>query len=166
MNFLTSPRAFIDLRLADLVQADTRFGQVARFRRLVHEQDAAGVCSVQIETQILVYCLVGQELGERLPDTRFVTLSVNLKGNNHTLVEAATGKILAIRDVPENAGSPVTPGTADAAEWGELCRSYDQGAMLQGDWFETVRDTQPVPIGAWILVNMQQAARMGRFSQP
>ena len=166
MAFLTSAHKHLELRVDDVVHAETRLGQVARVWSLHHEQDDAGVCSVEIGVKLLLFSLVNGELSERLPETRFVTLKTVLKGNNDTLVEYRTGRILAIRDVPGNVGTAVTPHTADPADWGALCRSFEVDTMLQGDWFEEIRDGRAIITGEWIVANLQQAYQMGRFSQP
>jgi len=166
MAFFASAHKHLELRVDDVVQDESRVGQVARAWSLYHKQDDAGVCTVEIGVKLLLFSLVNGELGERLPETRFVTLNTVLKGNNDTLVEHQTGRILAIRDVPGNAGSPVTLNTADPADWGALCRSFEVDTMLQGDWFEEVRDGRAIITGEWMLANMQQAHQMGRFSQP
>jgi hypothetical protein len=158
MAFRQSKRAFIDLRVDDIVQGDTRFGQVARFFRLEHEQDPdTGICKALIKCRLLVFSLVNGALNEQLPRGRFVVLEPDLVGDNDTLVDAATGQILAIRYQ--------TPATEDPAMWGQVCHCFEnRDVMLQGDWFEEQRDGAAIPVGGWILANMQQAQRMGRFS--
>lgn len=157
MAFLTPPRQLIEVAVSDYRAGATTYRQRARFLRLVHEQQAdSGECSCEIRVLLLPYAASETgEAGELLPAGRVLTLTVDLQARNDTLVSAADGAILAQRGQWEG-----------QAQWQQRidALSEQQDTMLQGDFFEQLRENQPVLIGQMIRQHIQQADAMGRFA--
>jgi hypothetical protein len=100
-----------------------------------------------------MYAAAGEGYGPALTAAGFSTRTVDLAAANDTLVDAATGEILAI-----NTGQ-------QPAEWTAIIAGFEQDTMLQGDFFEYLRDNGlPGTIRQLIEHHIQQADAMGRFA--
>lgn len=152
MPVLTPERNLISLRVADRVVGDTRICQLATLRAFHHTQAANGAGTVTVEVEVALFAAQGQELGPALTGGGFSTRIVRLGGDNLTLVDAATGDVLATRT---NESEP---------DWQAILDSFAQPTMLQGDFFLYLRDNQTVAIGELIRTHIQRADALGRFA--
>lgn len=150
---LLPPRSIIEVPVSDRVLGDTRIKQKARFTTLTHEQGLDGVSRATIRLVVTMYAAAGDDFGPALTAAGFSTRTVDLTAANDTLVDAATGEILAI-----NTGQ-------QPAEWAAIVASFPQDTMLQGDFFEYLRDHGlPGTIRQLLEHHIQQADAMGRFA--
>lgn len=147
MAFIQPPRQQIILPVADKIAGILK--QQARFVSLFHHQNDQGECSAKIVVLVTLH----QADGTPLAGEQFPARIMELKAENDTLVAAATGQVLAIRQ-----------GENDAA-WQARITELSQGVdtMLQGDYFEYLRENEPVRIGDLIRYHIQQADALGRF---
>lgn len=155
MAFQPGLRTLIELPVADRVSGDTRIRQRARFLSLVHGQSSDGACTAVITVLVSLYAAQGEDYGEALSGPGLSTYTVSLSADNQTLVDAGTGQILAIRQGEQ------------PADWqariDEL--SQERTTMLQGDFFEYLRDNGlPGTMRQMIEQHIQQADEMGRFA--
>lgn len=153
MPLLAHTPTIIELPVADRVAGDTLIRQKARFVSLLHTQSPAGECRAVITVLVSLYAADGPGFGPALQGLGFQNYTVELVAANDTLVDAETGQILAMHQ------------GQDAETWQALCNGYTRPVMLQGDWFEAIRETQPVLIGEMIRQHIQQADAMGRFNR-
>lgn len=137
--------------MADRVIGDTIIRQLVRFVGLRHSQGPDGQCAAYVDVLVTMYAALGAGRGPELNGAGFAPYAVSLVADNQTIVDAATGRILAIRQ-GEN-----------QADWLALAEGYPQDTMLQGDFFEQLRE-QPLRIGDMIRQHIAQADAMGRFA--
>ena len=142
----------IEIEITDIVLKDTVIKQKAIFTGLYHTQ-TNGECRVSIFTSITMYASDNGAYGDVLTGSGFQSFTVELVADNHTVVNALDGSILAIRKLE------------DDAQWLSLADSFDVPTMLQGDYFETVRNTQSINISDLIKYHILQADAMGKFSK-
>lgn len=145
------PRTPIILPVCDVKFGDTFFKQKAHFQQLTHTESPAGVCEATITVAVLRYAADGTApdgFGDVLPDLPARTFTLQAK--NDTLVDLATGKVLASSTEPDQ-----NPYDWDA--------KFTSPTMLQGDYFALLRDTQAVNIGELIRQYIRQADELGRF---
>ena len=152
LPFTPSP---IELRVSNkALPGGGRLGQRARFWQFGHTQspDQLAQSTVLIKVIVTAHDLVGEELGDELSAQGFVPRIVELSADNTTLVEAATGAILAdLRGL-------------NLVERQAAIDGFAQDTLLQGDFFELLRDTAPVKIGDLLRQHLQQADALGRFA--
>lgn len=161
MPLLPGLRQVLEIPVSDHVNGSTVVKQKARFTKLTHVQQADGVCTVVVSTEVTMYGAdpdSADGYGPALQGSGFFSYPKHLSADNNTVVDVATGAILAIR----------RERTAEQAahtdeEWAAICASYPQPVMLQGDYFEYVRQNEPIKIADLILLHMQQADAMGRY---
>ena len=154
MALLPYPRPQIIVRVANRELGDTRIAQLATFCGFHHVQAPNSVGSVLIEVVVAMFSLAGTEPGEPLLGEGFSSRIVHLVGDNLTLVDAATGALLATRASSES----------DEA-WQAIVDGFSQDTMLQGDFFLALRENGlPGTISEMIRQNIQQADGMGRFA--
>lgn len=144
--------------VADLQVGNTLVRQKARFKSLYHEQTPAGQSFVRIVVIVSPYAAVaeGDGFGPPLTGTVFKSYESTLSADNLTLVDVR----------PEQAGNVLATrvlGQSDA-DWQAVVDSFEQPTMLQGDFFELLRDTQAVAIGELIRLHIQRADALGRFA--
>ena len=150
MPLLTSPRTSIELPVADKIYGDTVIKQKAVFASLNHAQFATGESVATVSVQVRSYSLSGGTYGESLHDKGVPDRLVTLVADNKCVVDAETGAILTVR------------GTETNKEWQAIVDGFDQPVMLQGDFFELLRE-QPIKIGDLIRLHITQADAMGKF---
>ena len=146
----------IELAIADRIAGDTLIRQKARFLSLFHKQTPEGISSVQIVVRVCLYAAEGQGYGPLLSGPGFSSYEATLGADNRTLVDARpehAGDVLATREL----------GQTEEA-WQAVVDSYPQPTMLQGDFFEMLRDNQPVQIGDIIRRHIARADALGRFA--
>ena len=147
------PRTPITLPVADRRVADTLVRQQAMFLQLTHTQAEDGQCRATVTVRVDLYAAAGDGYGQRLMGNGFSSYTVQLVAANDTLVDAQTGAILAIQ-LPGQSG----------ADWQAHLDSFSQATMLQGDFFEYLRENQPIKIGDMIRQYIQQADAAGKFA--
>jgi hypothetical protein len=148
--------SIIELPVSDLQYGDTRVRQKARFKSLFHEQTPEGESSVRIVVIVSPYAAEGDGFGPLLSNKVFKSYECPLMADNLTLVDARAefaGEVLATRVL----------GQSDA-DWQVIVDGFEQPTMLQGDFFEMLRDTQAVPIGGLIRQHIMRADALGRFA--
>jgi hypothetical protein len=155
MALLSPPRTFIEQEISDLVQGDTRIKRKVRFETMHHHQAADGQCRATLFVRVYSYANQGGQYGELLQGALFRAYRCELQADNACLVEATTGAILAVQAVNE-----------PLADWLARAEGLSQAAdtLLQGDFFEQLRQRQPVLIADMIRQHIQQADAMGRFA--
>jgi len=150
------PRTLIEVPVSDRVIADTRIKQKARFYSLLHTQEVNGVSRVIIKLLVSLYAAdsaAPDGYGDKLISAGFSAYECELSADNNTLVDPAqAGAILAIR------------GAATDAQWQATIERFAQDTMLQGDFFEYLREQQPILIGEMIRHHIAAADAMGRFA--
>ncbi len=100
-----------------------------------------------------MYAADGEGYGPELVGRGFAPYKVPLEADNNCLVEVATGAVLARRD------------GANQADWQATIDSFPQDTMLQGDYFEYLREHVDVRIGDLIRLHITQAdAAPSRFA--
>lgn len=102
--------------------------QKARFVRLSHGQAASGECEATITVMVTMYRAEGQDFGPALSGPGFSAYPVELTADNNCLVDATTGAVLARRN------------GANSVDWQATIDSFPQPTMLQGNFFEYLRD--------------------------
>ena len=159
MPLIPGARALIEIPISDLVIAGTTVKRKARFTKLIHEQVFTGECLALIEVYITLYAedeSTPDGFGPALTKKGFTTFSDTLSADNQTVVDAmpgaTAGDILAIRQ-----------GETEAA-WQAKLTTYEVPVMLQGDFFEYLRDNEPVLIGAMIRKHILNADAMGKYN--
>lgn len=155
MPLISPPHTHIELPVADRIVADTRIRQKCAFAMLRHTQNEAGECCAHIGVLVTLYAAddaAAEGFGRPLTGPGFSSYAAELVADNNTLVDAQTGAIQAIRQ-----------GENDAS-WRAKIDAFPQPTMLQGDFFEYLRENQPVRIGDMIRQHIQQADAMGRFA--
>ncbi len=152
MPLLPGARTLIEIPVADRVFLDSVIRQKARFVSLVHHQYESGESLAHIAVEVRLYAADGDGFGPVLDGPGFAPYRVELAADNQTVVDAQTGAILAIRQ-----------GEAEA-DWQEKLTGYAQPVMLQGDFFEYLRENVDVRIGDMIRLHIAQADAMGRFA--
>jgi hypothetical protein len=146
----------IELAVSDRVAGDTRVRQKARFVSLFHQQTPEGESSVRIVVCVRLYAAAGDDYGPALTGPGFSSYEATLGADNRTLVDARpehAGDVLAIREFGQT-----------QASWQAVVDSFEQPTMLQGDFFEMLRDNQPVQIGDIIRQHIMRADALGRFA--
>jgi len=156
MPLYSPPQTTIELPVSDRVSGDTRFRQKALFLSLFHQQLPGGESSVRIVVRVRLYAAdasAADGYGPQLTGPGLSSYEATLSADNRTLVDAADGTQLAMRQLGQT-----------EAEWQALVESFPQPTMLQGDFFHALRESQPVQIGDMIRHHIQQADAMGRFA--
>lgn len=140
----------IEIALSDRVYNDTIIKQKATFTSLIHTQN-------EIESRAIITILVTMyandngEFGTLLSGPGFQPYQVNLVADNNCIVNAESGEIIAVR-------------TTESTEiWLAKAELLEENAMFQGDFFEMLRDTQPIRIGELIKLHITQADSMNKF---
>lgn len=158
MPQLPHTRTVIELPVSSIEVGNTLVRQKARFQNLFHEQGADGQSFVIIKVLVIPYAAVdgGDGFGPQLTSSAFKSYDRTLSADNRSIVDVRpeyAGDVLATR----------TLGQTDES-WQAVLDSFEQPFMLQGDFFELLRDTQPVAIGELIRKHIQRADELGRFS--
>jgi len=152
MPLVNYQRNLIEIDLADRVISGTILKQKATFMSLLHNQNTTtGESSAKITVKVSLYAAAGTAYGVRLNGNGISDYTVDLLANNNTVVDATDGTILAIR------------GDESEDDWSALLDAYTQPVMLQGHFFEYLRENAQVQIGAMIRQHIAQADAMGRF---
>lgn len=131
-------RALIEIPVTDRTFGDTTIKQKAIFNSLFHQQQASGECSAIINVTVRSYASVDGDYGVSLHDKGVPDRQISLSADNHSLVDMTTGGLLAIRRMETN------------LEWNAIINSFEQPTMLQGDFFELLRENSPIEIGDMI----------------
>lgn len=153
MPLLPFYRTRIVVPVSDKVYDSTIIKQEAIFVRLQHNQDhISGVSSAEIIVLLCAYSSIAGEKGMPLNSRGVPDRTVTLVANNDTLVDVATGALLAIFSNEE----PTVRQT--------IIDGFPQNTMLQGDFFAWLRDNNPVRIGDMIHANIIQADTMNKFT--
>ena len=156
MPQLPYTRTIIELPVSSIEVGNTLVRQKVRFKSLYHEQTPAGQSFVLIAVTVSPYAAEGEGYGPLLTGAMFKTYERTLSADNLSLVDVRpdfAGDVLATRVL----------GQSDES-WQAVVASFEQPTMLQGDFFELLRDTQPVAIGELIRKHIQRADELGRFS--
>ena len=149
MPLLTPYRQKIQVPVSNRVYGDTIIKQDVVFVRLQHNQDyISGVSTAEIMLLLRAYSSINGNVGVPLNDKGIPDRLIQLVADNSTLVDVATGALLAIR----------TGETNEA--WNTLIGTFPQNTMLQGDYFAWLRDNHPLRIKDMILANITQADTM------
>jgi hypothetical protein len=145
----------IIVRVADIEQGDTRYCQLARFTTLAHSQAASAEAAVVITVTVALHEMLADGTpGEPLNRRGITTYDVALQTDNDTLVDMATGGIIAARQPGE---------TSDA--WRARADSYEQDVMFQTTYFCFLRDNFPIQIGEMVRQHIRAAnLLLKRFS--
>jgi hypothetical protein len=143
----------IVLPVADRVLGTTVLKQLATFVSLHHDYDAHDQPQARIVVSVQMFG-IGPDgsLGPALVGDGFSKREIVLMAANDTLVDAATGEILAIRTF------------AAGENWQAVLDRYEQPTMLQGNFFEYLRDNAAINIGGLIRQHIQNADALGRFA--
>jgi len=141
----------IELAVSDRIQDDTIIKQKVRFVSLLHSQDQSGVCVALIRVLVFPFSAAAGDFGAPLTGPYARAYETELVADNQTLVDAATGEIVAIRYL------------LTAEQWQDMLASERQ-TMLQGDFFHYLRENADVRIGDMIRQHIAQANAMGRFA--
>jgi hypothetical protein len=145
-------RKRIEIDLSDRVLNSTRWKQRAICSYFTCLQDEQGVCSVSLEVVVRSYSDDKGKYGESLHLRGVPDRAVVIEANNQTLVDFATGAILLVRS-----------GENDI-QWEQATAAFAQETMLQGDYFEWLREQAPLVIGELIRHHIRQADAIGRFA--
>lgn len=145
-------RKRIEIDLSDRVLNSTRWKQRAICSYFTCLQDEQGVCSVSLEVVVRSYSDDKGKYGESLHLRGVPDRAVVIEANNQTLVDFATGAILLVRSDEND------------VEWEQATAAFPQKTMLQGDYFEWLRENTPLVIGELIRFHILQADARGRFS--
>jgi hypothetical protein len=134
-----------------VISPSLRVKQRAHFVSLLHDYDAQGQPQAHIAVLLRMYAAEPDgSYGPELNLEGFVARPKGLVAANDTLVDAADGTILAIRTEGEN--------------WQAVLDRFEQPTMLQGNFFEYLRDNVPVMIGTIIRQHIHNADALGRFA--
>jgi hypothetical protein len=128
--------------------------QRATYQSMSIEQNrSSGEMSIVMVVLVSLFAVsVTGEYGEAIPEGQgFHSYPVRLYANNLTAV-TLDGTIKHIRQQETQ------------EQWAELLANDPDPLMLQGDFFEYVRDNQPLKIGDLIRQHIANADQMGRFS--
>ncbi|MBF9239473.1 hypothetical protein I2I05_18920 [Hymenobacter sp. BT683] len=157
MPLYEPPRDLIETPVCDRVIGETLFKQVARFKKLDHEQTREGVCSAIITVQVTLHASVDGQAGPVLSGQGFDHdgYEQKLVADNETIVDPATDQLLAIRHHSIHGLNP-------AEEW-ENAVNAPQTTMYQGDYFMMVRKYSPIDIDGMIEDHIARADTMGKF---
>jgi len=158
-------RTLIEIPVSDRVYGDTTIKQKAIFNSLYHQQQADGQCSAVINVTVRSFAVrklvtTGESgtttysYGESLADKGVPDRQESLSADNNSLVDMATGGVLVTRKFETN------------LEWDNIISSFTQPTMLQGDFFELLRENAPIEIGALIRqhIALADAPPFSRFS--
>lgn len=143
----------IEMPVSDRIFNDTIIKQKARFVALNHSQN-------EIESRATVTAVVSMfandngAYGQELTGNGFHPYNVNMVADNNCLVDATDGSIVAIRE----------PGESDA-QWRAKADLHEKPVMFQGDYFEYLREHQPLIIGDLIRLHITQSDAMGLFTR-
>jgi hypothetical protein len=147
----------IVIPVADRCVNDTRIKQKVRFLKLMHDQaEDTGECSAQIIVRVLLYAADASApdgYGPLLSGPGLSSYTRTLVANNDTLVDPATGSILAIRDL-----------NATQEDWENTIDSFPQTTLFQGDFFHMMRRYSPIDIEEMIIDHIRNADAMGHFA--
>ncbi len=150
MPRLPFSRTIIDVPVCDRQFGDTLIKQRARFTTLTHEQNLDGTCRVAISVVVTMHATVAGEYGEPLAAPGFTARPYVLAADNSALVDvtpgATFGAILARRGAMET-----------EQQWLDRTDTFAQPTMLQGDFFEYLRENQDVRIGDLIRQHITQS---------
>ncbi|WP_375436665.1 hypothetical protein [uncultured Hymenobacter sp.] len=171
MPLLSTPVAVIELPVSNRVVENTIIRQKARYESLEISQTESGECTVKLWVAVTPYALAEDgDYGQRMPPD-FITRRIALLADNNTAVDpAANGALLYIRLTASTAlnfaaGTIEEIPNADLpSAWRDYLNSKPESMRLQGDFFCTLRDTQPVLIKGLLEDHIRQADAMGRFS--
>lgn len=142
MAQLPFSRTHIELPVADRLPG---IKQKARFVRLSHGQADNGQCDATITVLVTMYAADGEGYGPALSGPGFSSYLVDLTADNNCLVDATTGAVLARRN------------GINSVDWQATIDSFAQPTMLQGDFFEYLREHVDVRIGDLIRLHITQA---------
>lgn len=155
MPLISHPPTPIIVEVSDRKINDTVIKQKVVFQRLEHRIQPDGTARVGVSILVELYAASGAGYGEKLSGNGFNPYYDELVADNDTIVDAQTGDILAI-----NINGF---GHKSQDDWTKQANEFKQNVMFQGDFFEVLRDTQPVEIGALIRQHITQADAMGKF---
>jgi hypothetical protein len=143
----------IEVSVSDRKVNDTTIKQKAVFQRLEHRIAYNDEARVAVTVLVELYAADGDSYGEKLVGPGFAGYTVELVADNQTIVDVTTGEILAINT-----------GYKSKMAWEAEAQGYEQPVMFQGDFFELIRDNQPIVIGDLIRQHIAQADAMGKFA--
>lgn len=152
MPLLSATRQLLELAICDKDFNGLLLKQKARFTSLTYSQAPTGECSAQIMVLISLYAPAGDDYGPQLPYAAFPPRPETLRADNQTLVEVATGRILAQRN------------GAQEADWQATIARFEQNTMLQADYLATLAEEEPVKLNDMIRRYIQQADAAGKFA--
>ena len=154
MALITHPRTLIEVPLTDRVFDDTTIKQDAIFIGLRHDQNHdTGVGIVSITVLVKSFASDNGAKGIYLGDKGMYDKRIDLVADNDTIVNAATGEILAIRT------RMMTPN-----DWQSIIDALTVDYAYQGDFFIQLREAAPIVIGDMIRQHIAQADAMGKFA--
>jgi hypothetical protein len=163
LYFHASTRTLID------VVVSPRLGgaitQRARFAKLTHTQNEAGISQVVVEVRVTMFDAIS---GIALRDKGFSERTESLLADNDTAVNPNDGTIMLMRNHEvryEEGQLVISQDRTDETpeQFLARCEEYEGTVMLQGDFFQLLRDFSNVEIGELIVTHIQQADQMGRF---
>jgi hypothetical protein len=150
MPLVPYTKSDIEIAVSDRIYSDTIIKQKAKFTALHHTQDENG-SRVAVTVLVTMYANDNGEYSQELTGQGFKPYYVTLIADNNCLVNVADGAILAIRSIET------------IMEWQAVATAYEQAVMWQGDFFEMVRETQSINIGALIRQHITAADAIGKF---
>jgi hypothetical protein len=140
--------------VCDREVAGIRYKQKAECKGFsVHEDDELG-CLVRMTIRLWLYAPDAEApdgYGPRVEGEGFTYRPRELKADDDTLVDAATGEILAER------------AKCSTEQWAAVRDDPDRAVMGQGNFFQQVRDLVPFINRDLIAQHVHQANAMGRF---
>lgn len=155
MPLITHTPSPIVVEVSDRKINDTVIKQKVVFQRLEHRIQTDGTSRVGVSILVELYAANGTAYGEKLTGNGFNSYYDELVADNNTIVDVQTGDILAI--------NVIAFGYKNQPDWIQQANDFKQDVMFQGDFFEVMRDSQPVQIGALIRHHITQADAMGKF---
>lgn len=155
MAYLDYTPQALTMRVSDRVTAGTKCGQQAEITGFHFLRDRlTKAAQVNVDLEITPFALLDDgTLGEELTGKIYRCYTDVMNAANDTLVEQATGAVLAIRQ-----------GRNDA-DWQALIDrlSTSRDTMLQGDWFDMLCTSQAVEIAPLLLRFLADADAKGFF---
>lgn len=147
-------RTLIEINVVDRTFGDTTIKQKAIFNSLYHVQKDNGECSAIINVTVKSYASDKGNYGASLSDLGVPDRFIQLTADNNSLVDATNGTVLVTRKFETN------------ADWDTITNGFTQQTMLQGDFFEMIREKSPIEIGGLIRqhIGLADAPPFSRFS--
>lgn len=153
MAHQTYPLAWVEIDLPDYTMGDTRVKRKARLTEFHYTQSAQGI-TLTLLTEVVPFGANAQGLSAELRSALFRSYEVALHGDYDTLVNAATGDILAALPSWLTAEARA----AKIATFEGVCDT-----QLQAEYFLKMRDTGTINMRAEWMRYMRTAAAVGRY---